>query len=263
MGAGDVRRDPLGRLIAHRGASLAAPENTLAALKAAAGAGAAWVEIDISLLGDGTAVLHHDATLDRCTNRTGPLASIGAAELGSIDAGAWFGARFAGEPLATLTAALDLMADLGLAANLELKPHDAPPEPLAETVASALAARQSDAPEVVVSSFDWTALAAFRRASDRAVALLAPTLPEGWTRTAGALEAAAVHMDWRHLAQDHLDAAASEGVTLRVYTANDPAALLPFRHLGLGGVITDDPARYLADPAWAAWVHADANPTGR
>ena len=64
--------DP-GRIVAHRGASRVAPENTLAAFREAAAQGARWIEFDVSLLGDGTPVIFHDPTLDRCTDATGPL----------------------------------------------------------------------------------------------------------------------------------------------------------------------------------------------
>ena len=120
--------DTPGRIVAHRGASRAAPENTLAAIRLASRQGARWLEFDTSLLGDATPVLHHDATLDRCTGATGPLDRLAAADLAGIDAGGWFGAQFAGEPLATLAQALDLFEELGLSANLEMKPHTAAPE---------------------------------------------------------------------------------------------------------------------------------------
>ncbi|MEL6197918.1 MAG: glycerophosphodiester phosphodiesterase family protein, partial [Pseudomonadota bacterium] len=76
--AGPPRPATEPRIVAHRGASAAAPENTLTALRRAAAMGAAWVEVDVSLLGDGTAVLHHDATLERCTDAEGALSSIDA-----------------------------------------------------------------------------------------------------------------------------------------------------------------------------------------
>jgi len=98
-----------GRIVAHRGASRIAPENTLAAFRLASRLGAHWLEFDVSLLGDATPVLHHDATLERCTDATGPLDRLAVADLAGIDAGGWFGVQFAGEPLATLAPALDLI----------------------------------------------------------------------------------------------------------------------------------------------------------
>ena len=147
-----------GHIVAHRGASRVAPENTLAAFRLAAGQGARWFEFDVSQLGDGTPVLHHDATLDRCTDATGPLDRRIAADLAGIDAGRWFGTQFTGEPLATLEQTLDLIEELDLSANLEMKPHGAAPEPMVRAVASALDRRPWARARIVVSSFDLGAL---------------------------------------------------------------------------------------------------------
>ncbi len=241
------------RIVAHRGASRAAPENTLSALRAAAEAGARAVEVDVSLLGDGTAVLHHDATLDRCTDAEGPLLAIGRGDLARIDVGLWFGPGFRGERVATLGEALEVTDGLGLAANLELKPHGADPGPLAEAVADALDAYEG--PPVVVSSFDPGALAAFRRTSSRPIAMLWDAPPADWPARLAEIGAGALHV--AHPAADAalLAEAAAARVALRVYTLNDPGAV-HLRQPTLAGLITDDPALFLADPGWAAWATA-------
>ncbi len=77
-------------VLAHRGASALAPENTLAAFRAAADAGARWIELDVDVLGDGTLIVIHDSLLERTTNRTGPYYDLTAADLPALDAGSWF-----------------------------------------------------------------------------------------------------------------------------------------------------------------------------
>ena len=80
--------DPEARLvIAHRGSSSEAPENTLPAFEAAARRGADAIELDVRLTSDGAPVVIHDATLDRTTDRTGPVAALTLAELRAVDAG--------------------------------------------------------------------------------------------------------------------------------------------------------------------------------
>jgi glycerophosphoryl diester phosphodiesterase len=80
--------DPEARLvIAHRGSSSEAPENTLPAFEAAARRGADAIELDVRLTADGAPVVIHDATLDRTTDRTGPVAALTLAELRAVDAG--------------------------------------------------------------------------------------------------------------------------------------------------------------------------------
>lgn len=93
-------------IIAHRGYSAQAPENTLAALEAALAAGADAVEFDVHTAACGTPVLFHDAMLSRTTNGVGPLRRRTLAQLKSLDAGAWFTAAFAGERIPSLEEAL-------------------------------------------------------------------------------------------------------------------------------------------------------------
>ena len=258
-------QDP-GRIIAHRGASRVAPENTLAAFRAAHAQGARWIEFDVSLLGDGTPVVFHDATLDRCTNATGPLTSIGRAELTGIRAGVRFAARsrsdfsdFPDEPLPTLEQVLDLIEELGLHANLELKTHRDDPAhrtgPLAAAVAGALAPRPRAVARMTMSSFDEDELAEFRAAMpDAAVALLVEEPPADWRARLTRFGAEALHLEFTHLTQSLLAEARSFGFRVRVYTINEPELMEPFRALGLTGVITDHPPLFLGDPAWAAWA---------
>src|SRR4029077_18254279 len=79
------------RIIAHRGASSYAPENTIAAFDLALQMGVSHLELDVHLTRDDHLVLIHDATVDRTTNATGPVASQTLAALQTLDAGAWFG----------------------------------------------------------------------------------------------------------------------------------------------------------------------------
>ena len=75
---------------AHRGGSALRPENTIASFDHGLSLGADGLELDVHLSRDGIVVVHHDATIDRTTAGTGPVSSLTAAELGSVDAGHWF-----------------------------------------------------------------------------------------------------------------------------------------------------------------------------
>ena len=248
------RTDEPGRIIAHRGASRAAPENTIAAFRAAAAQGARWIEFDVSLLGDGTPVVHHDATLDRCTNRAGPVARLSRNELGAIDAGSWFSPQFRREPLPTLEDALNAIEALDLCANLEMKAHDAAPGPLAAAIAEALARRDWASRRVVVSSFDHGELFALReRMAKIPIGVLYEAPSPDWRETLARLQAEALHLDWMELDGALLEAARADGRRVRVYTLNDPIAILPFRDR-LASVITDHPPLFLEDAKWAGWA---------
>ena len=76
----------LPQIMGHRGAPSLAPENTLLGFKTAFQAGALWTETDVSLLGDGTPVIFHDATMDRCTDRSGSIAALSLDDLQRVNA---------------------------------------------------------------------------------------------------------------------------------------------------------------------------------
>jgi glycerophosphoryl diester phosphodiesterase len=99
------------KVIAHRGASAHAPENTLAAVKKAIALGANYVEIDVHLSKDEKVVVIHDATLDRTTNHMGQVAFYKLEELKRFDAGAKFNEQFRGEKIPTLEEVLAITKD--------------------------------------------------------------------------------------------------------------------------------------------------------
>jgi len=107
-------------VIGHRGDSAHAPENTLAAFRAAIAAGADMVECDLGLTRDLVPVILHDKTLDRTTDGRGRLAEHDFAEVARLDAGSWFGPQFAGERIPTLEQTLDLVSGR-IRLNLEIK----------------------------------------------------------------------------------------------------------------------------------------------
>jgi len=84
-------------VIAHRGASSYAPENTFAAFDLALKMGVHHIELDVQLTSDDHIVVIHDDTVDRTTNGSGLVMSLTLATLRGLDAGSWFGAKFAGE----------------------------------------------------------------------------------------------------------------------------------------------------------------------
>ena len=108
-------------VIAHRGASAYAPENTLAAFALAKEMNADWFELDCTLSRDGHVVVIHDDTLDRTTNGEGPVRDRTLAELKQLDAGSWKDPRFAGERLPLLVEALELARERRIGVYIEIK----------------------------------------------------------------------------------------------------------------------------------------------
>ncbi|MDQ2994305.1 MAG: glycerophosphoryl diester phosphodiesterase, partial [Pseudomonadota bacterium] len=87
-------------IIAHRGASFYAPENTLASMRRAHAMGAQWVEFDVMLTSDGELIVFHDDTLERTTDGgKRNVADTPLAKIRELDAGSWFAPQFKGEPV--------------------------------------------------------------------------------------------------------------------------------------------------------------------
>ena len=98
------------QIIAHRGASGHAPENTLAAYRLAIELGSHSIEADVQVSSDGHIVAIHDAVLQRTTNGSGSVAESTLEELRAVDAGRWFDRDFAGQRIPTLEEVLGLGA---------------------------------------------------------------------------------------------------------------------------------------------------------
>lgn len=165
--------DPF-RVIAHRGASGYAPENTRAAFQRAVDMGITEVETDVHLTRDGELVLLHDHTLERTTDGAGPPGEQSMDELRRLDAGGWFGAAFAGQRLIHLDDLLESFGD-GLTYHVELKDRTQG----IGAAAAAVVCRLGRQEQVWFSGFDADAeLRAAKAAAPgtRSTVLVAPTL---------------------------------------------------------------------------------------
>jgi glycerophosphoryl diester phosphodiesterase len=107
-------------VVAHRGSSGSAPENTLAAFELALESGAEIIECDVRLTRDDEVIIFHDRNLDRTTNGSGPVQDKTLEELKELDAGSWFSSKFKGEAIPTLTEALQFLEGRAFL-NIELK----------------------------------------------------------------------------------------------------------------------------------------------
>lgn len=235
------------RIIAHRCGGALAPENTLAGLRLAARLGCRAVEFDVMLAKDGVPLLIHDETLERTTDGRGAVAAHDYAHLAALDAGLRHHPAFAGERLPTLTQALALCAELGLWANVEIKPSAGREAETGTVVGGLLATHWRG--EGVVSSFSPAALAAARAAAPRRdYALLVEAIPADWRTQLDALGCAALHCSATADAAA-LAAVAAAGVSLACYTVDRPEAAERLYALGVAAVFTDRPDLLPAAPA--------------
>lgn len=228
-------------VIAHRGASGSAPENTLAAFRRAAELGADMIELDVQLTRDGEVVVIHDATLERTTNGSGPVRERTLAELRRLDAGGWFATGFRGERVPTLR---EVLAAVPLAVNVELKPcGDDGLEARALSVVESAGALG----RVVFSSFEDSALERLRVCSATAtLAVLweyAP-IPEA-VRRAERVAARALHLRKEAATPEALADLTAAGLAVRVWTVNEPADFDRLAAAGVDGIFSDFPERFL------------------
>ena len=147
-------------VVGHRGWLGAYPENTLAGFKAALELGVDAIELDIHVTSDGRVAVIHDDTVDRTTDGVGVVSKMTLAELKALDAGAWFGERFAGERIPTLEEVMELV-DGKVALAIEVKPPRETETRLNEAFGPLL---EGYAGEFIVHSFDGGYLQRFRAA---------------------------------------------------------------------------------------------------
>lgn len=233
----------LPRLIGHRGAARHAPENTLAGLRAAQRLGVTWVEFDVMLTGDGVPVLLHDESLKRTTGLKRLLPQVTLAELRALDAGRWFGPAFAGEPLPTLEEALACLGELGLGANVEIKPASGLARETARATLEVLSrAWPPGLPAPLVSSFEVPCLEVARDlAPDLPRGYLVEELPPDWQATAERLACRSLHPWHKPLQAPQVAAIKAAGYLVASYTVNSARRARSLLGWGVDCLITDDP----------------------
>ena len=219
-------------IIAHRGASAARPENTVAAFAAAGPLGADGVELDARRTADGAVVVHHDATLPDGRS----IVALDRSELPPS--------------VPTLAEALDACGDLLV--NIEIKNHPDdvdfdPTEAVADAVVAEVAARGSGA-RTLVSCFHRPTIDRVReRAPELATAFL-HVHTDGRTALADALAHGhrVLHPWVGWVTEDLVAAAHAEGVTVNTWTVDDPADMVRLSALGVDGIVTNVPDVALA-----------------
>ncbi|MSS83366.1 glycerophosphoryl diester phosphodiesterase [Actinomycetaceae bacterium WB03_NA08] len=236
-------------IIAHRGVSSLAPENTMAAFVKCLDLGVQWFEFDVQLLGDASLVVMHDDTADRTTNGTGQLQDMSFDEARRLDAGLWFGPEYRFERIPELTTVVDLLNTTALCANLEVKYTQNPQlrDSLVEAV-SRIASGVKDQSKLLISSFDPTVLS---RMQDFATAFLVEARTvradfHGVVQRALDLGCVAIHPEEDSVGPAQVQAWHDAGLKVNVWTVNDKARAQEFYDMGVDGLITDRPQDFLS-----------------
>lgn len=237
------RSQPL--VIAHRGSSAYAPENTLAAFKLAAEQDADAIELDVDLTRDGHVVVMHDATIDRTTDGHGRVADLTLEDIRRVDAGAWKSVEFKGERVPLLE---EVFTAVGrdVLIDVEIKGMSLRGNGLEQQVA-ALIAQHDLADRILVSSFNPFALRRMKQIDPRLAcgliyspdlsiflrkAWLAPLIPNLNAR----------HPHHSQITKAVVDRFHAQGQCVYVWTVNQAGVAHAMAQAGVDGLIGDDPA---------------------
>lgn len=231
-------------VIAHRGASANAPENTLTAFTLAVEQGADAIELDVDLTRDGQLVVMHDATIDRTTNGHGRVTDLTWDEIRRVDAGAWKGTAFKGERVPLLA---EVLAAVGqrLLINIEIKDMSVRDHGLEVKIANLI--KHFDMLErVMISSFSPFALRRMKQGEPRAACglLYAPNLPLVLRRAW--LAPLIPGLNARHPHHSQVTPALVKDCHARqqrvnVWTVNEAVIAQAMARAGVDGIIGDDP----------------------
>ena len=245
-------------VIAHRGYSQVAPEDTMAAYESAARAGADFLENDVQSTADGVPVILHDNTLDRTTDGTGRLDEAQSADVATLDAGSWFSPYFTGQRVPTSIEMLRHAKAKGRQVLLEIK------GPETRTEIERIVKEVGDAAmkeSTVIQSFDPEILRTVHDIDPTLrLGLLRSTLDADPVAAARSAFAATYNPAWTALAgrPDVVASLHAAGVAVQPWTVDDPRQWDAMDRMGVDGVITNRAGGLIG---WQAARVAPAKPT--
>jgi len=248
-------------IIAHRGSSGVAPENTLAAFGRAIEDGADGIEFDLRLARDKVPVVIHDATLQRLAGVTKRVSSLTSAELAQIDVGSWFNRRhpnlaqerFSTETVPTLEQILYFLLEFRGLIYIELKCKNEDDAIQLADAAAKLISHSPLLPQIIVQSFDLNALIRTRNLipTVKTAALFGPAIRHllgGKLRIVKTARGIGVdHLSLHHsLITPHLVKKAKQvDLPITVWTVNKSRWFSRASKLGIHALITNEPGKII------------------
>lgn len=228
-------------IIAHRGASAYAPENTIPAFRKAIEMGAGGLELDVHLSSDGFLVVAHDENTDRTSNGKGPIKDKTLAELKSLDFGGWFSKEFEGAQIPLLDEVLELFRDWDGMLNIEIKNGPVFYPGIEKKVADAV--RSAGMLErTIVSSFNHYSLVEIRRLEPavRTAPLYMEGLYEPW-EYAKRIGACAIHPLFYNIVPEVMVGCIRNGIAVNPFTIDRPEHIKMAAMARVSGIITNVP----------------------
>jgi len=234
-------------VIAHRGYSGAAPENTLAAFRKAMEAGSDMMELDVRFSKDAQMVVIHDDTLDRTTNGRGKVSDYTLKELKQLDAGSWFAPQISSEQIPTLKEVLEL-AKGKIPVNIEIKDDSPGQYKITDLADRALqeVKKAGMAGGVIFSSFYPSSLQRIKERDPRMwVALLYHRDWQSLGEVTGGRAFSVVNLRHSFLTREKIRRIHQEGMKVNTYTVNSEEEMEKFIGWGIDGIITNHPDKLI------------------
>jgi glycerophosphoryl diester phosphodiesterase len=228
------RQKPL--IIAHRGASDTAPENTAAAFEAAINAGADGIELDVQQTADGVLIVFHDLNMERITGLDKNVSDVTYEEIQSLDAGSWFAPEFSGAEILTFEEALILL-DGRCFLNIELK--NLSPKQNGEKQAADLILKYDMEDKCCVTSFSYDTLKRIKECSEDIHTGLIMSRASGYFYDLEAADAFSIKSMF--IKEQTVINAHRCGKEVYAWTVNTSAEMERLAAIGADHIITDKP----------------------
>jgi len=240
-------------IVAHRGESGHAPENSIAAFQMAMDMKADLIELDVHMSSDGEAIVIHDATLERTTNGTGTVNDYSAEELVALDNGSWFDEKFRDERIPTVSQVWKTINGRSVMLIEVKRGLNGPYEGLGKRVVDIIRSVDGEswcivqafdshyikevnnyAPDIetqklIVQQLDWIPLYA--------------DIKFQWGYSLEGIEVTALNSYYKFITRNRVDNRKSNGLKTYVYTVNSEEDMIKMVNIGVTGIITDFPDR--------------------
>lgn len=235
----------LTKIIAHRGASKLAPENTMYAFELAYKLGAEGIETDVQLTKDNIPIIIHDETLKRTTSGTGYVKDFTYNELIKLDIGSWFSQEFKGAKFVTLEEFLTWIKPKDLYINIELKNNKIDYKNL-EVIVYEMLKEHKLLDRTTISTFSENSIRRLKQFQDKVeVAFLTSKRLPNLVEYSKNLGANAIHIKYRLLTGELVEKAHAADMPVRVYTINKYKQMMNCYENMVDGIMTDVPHKAL------------------
>lgn len=224
------------KITAHRGASMEAPENTLAAFSKAIENMADYIELDVQLTADGEVVVMHDASAFRTTGVDRKISSMTLEEVKKLDAGSYFGEKFAGEQVPTLQEVMKLVQGRAML-NIEIKSTSAGMSLIEKVIE--IIGKYNGMDKCVITSFDYDVLKYAKQYDARIQTGYILSVAYGDFYNMSDVDFFSMNASF--LSKRTVDAIHNAGKQVYAWTVNNETSIKNLTNKGVDNIITDNP----------------------